>query len=323
MVVGNDIYVIGGTIQQFSPSTTIGAPPTQLAITSNEVWRSSDKGLTWDQVAGAARFTPRGSHGSVVLGEDIYVIGGLYGDGGLTPRDDVWRSTDRGVSWSRVTPAGRNVEFPMDHMFASALLGDTMYVMGGIQRTPFTRFNQVWKSTDRGVSWTEATNATDPKFPARSGAAAVVLGSAGAAKLYVIGGSNGPDNFNDVWESSDGTSWTHLNASAATGDTFSGRSEHSAAVLGDAVYVIAGSRGGATRNDIWKSTNTGATWAQVVTSGELFPDRVGLSSVALDGALYVIGGVRTRGSSSPTALFDRVWQSTDGGVSWVSVHKNP
>ena len=118
-------------------------------------------------------FSPRDLHTSAVLGGDIYVIAGRKTDA-TTGRDDVRRSADRGVSWSRVTPAGASVPFPMDYDFASAVLGTTMYVMGGIRRPPFTRLDEVRQSTDRGVNWTQATNATDPKFSPRSAAAAVV-----------------------------------------------------------------------------------------------------------------------------------------------------
>ena len=326
VAAGTDIYVIGGVTRM--NSFVLGSSGAILEstprISSNDVWRSSDGGRTWDQAAGTERFTPRGEHASGILGGEIYVIAGVAGDGGTTGRDDVWRSTDRGVSWSRVTPAGASVPFPMDYGFASAVLGNAMYVMGGMQFAPITRFDQVWKSTDRGVTWTQATNASDPKFPARSNTASVVLGSAGDAKLYVIGGvpssGAGSGGLDDVWESSDGRSWTHLNASAAAGDKFPARSRHSAAVLGDTVYVIAGSQGGLSRGDVWKSDDKGAAWTQVVTNAEKFADRVHHSSAAQGGALYVIGG-SSSGSAAGT-LFNDVWKSIDGGRTWVNVHAN-
>ena len=312
--------MIGGVTQKFvSASPTLGTPG-QSEISSNEVWRSSDGGLTWDQVAGSTRFTDRSNHKSVVLDGALYVIAGRETDN-TTGRDDVWRSADRGVSWSRVTPTGASVPFPMDYGFASAVLGSTMYVMGGIKFGPVTRYDEVWQSIDRGVTWTQATNATDPKFSARSAAAAVVLGSAGAAKLYVIGGVTtggaGAGGLDEVWESSDGASWTQVNASAASGDTFPARKEHSAVAVGDTVYVIAGDQGGGTRRDVWTSGDKGATWTEVAVTAE-FPARRNHASAAQDGALYVIGG-----GEGFTQLFNDVWKSTDGGATWVNVHKNP
>ena len=65
----------------------------------------------------------------------------------------------------------------MDYSLASAVLGNAMYVMGGIQSSPSMRLDQVWKSTNRGVTWTQTTNATDPKFPARMQHSAAAVGS--------------------------------------------------------------------------------------------------------------------------------------------------
>ena len=322
VVMGGDIYVIGGVTQKFvAASPTLGTPG-QSEISSNEVWRSSDGGLTWDQAAGSTRFTDRVNHGSVVLDGALYVIAGRETDA-TTGRDDVWRSTDRGVSWSRVTPGGASIPFPMDYAFASAVLGTTMYVMGGIQFGPVTRYDEVWQSTDRGASWTQATNTTDPKFSPRSAAAAVVLGSAGAAKLYVIGGRTasgaGTNGLDDVWESGDGASWTQVNASAAASDKFHARKEHSAVAIGDTVYVIAGDQGGSTRRDVWTSGDKGVTWTPATaTANAEFPARRNHASAARGGALYVIGG-----GEGSTQLFNDVWKSTDGGRSWVNVHANP
>ena len=321
VVLNGDIYVIGGITRKFASAT--GSTPSKPQISSNEVWRSPDGGLTWDQVAGSTRFTDRGNHESVVLNGALYVIAGAAGNSGTTGRNDVWRSTDRGVSWSRVTPTGASVPFPMDYSFASTVLGTTMYVLGGIQFSPFTRYDEVWQSTDQGVTWTQAnaSAAASDKFSPRSAAAAVVLGSAGAAHLYVIGGTTtsgaGTGGLDDVWESSDGVSWTQVNASAAASDTFPARKEHSAVAIGDTVYVIAGDQGGTARRDVWTSGDKGVTWTQAAANAE-FPARRNHASAARGGALYVIGG-----SASSTQLFNDVWKSTDGGASWVNVHANP
>ena len=320
VVMGGDIYVIGGTLRD--SGGTAASPIT--AVQSDEVWRSTDGGLTWDQVAASpgsgTRFTARADHGSVVLNGVLYVIAGAGGDFGVTTRDDLWRSTDRGVSWSRVTETGKNVEIPMDYSFASAVRRDTIYVLGGIRFSPFARLNEVWQSADLGVNWTNITatvTTSPPRFPARS-ATSVVVGSAGAAELYLIGGSIGSSQLNDVWKSSDGTSWTQVNASAAATDKFPGRSEHSAAAVseagGDTIYVIGGSRGGNSRSDVWKSVDQGATWTQA-TANAAFSDRADHASAVRDGELYVIGG------SGGSTLFNDVWKSADGGVTWVNVHK--
>ena len=42
------------------------------------------------------------------------------------------------------------------------------------------------------------------------------------------------------------------------------------------------------------------------------------------GALYVIGGFeKTTNPADPGTRLNDVWKSTDQGVTWVNVHKNP
>ena len=87
VVVGNRIYVIGGE---------------QVSGFVNSVWRSAATvdGTGWAQVATTGtRFSVRQYHSTVVLNGAIYVIGGFDGSDNL---DDVWKSTDQGVTWVNV-----------------------------------------------------------------------------------------------------------------------------------------------------------------------------------------------------------------------------
>ena len=317
VVLGSDIYVIGGEIRSSSTSVSGSSITIITALQSDEVWRSGDGGLTWDQVAGAGsdRFPERRSHGSVVLGNDIYVIAGLGGSFGTSERNDVWKSSNKGKSWTR-TAAG--VTFPMDYYFASAVLNNAILIMAGLRQTPFGDLNDIYKSNN-GASWSPVTT-TGTVFPARYGASSVVLGSGSAAEVYLIGGSAraSSSSLNDVWKSSDGASWNHVNS--ATGTTkFPVRSGHTAVAVkdaagGDILYVIGGRiQGSNRRRDVWKSVDRGVNWTRVTAAAQ-FGRRANHSSVVQGGALYVIGGYS--GSSH-----NDVWKSTDGAT-WENVHKN-
>ena len=71
---------------------------------SNSVWSSSD-GATWSQVAATAEWSGRYGHGSVVLDNKIYVMGGM---GGGMFLNDVWSSSDGGSTWVVVGTAAWN-----------------------------------------------------------------------------------------------------------------------------------------------------------------------------------------------------------------------
>ena len=97
---------------------------------------------------------------------------------------------------------------------------------------------------------------TDHFSPRRYHTSAVLNGD-----LYVIVGSDGTNDFDDVWTSADrGVTWRQ----AATTPRYPARTAHSSAVLGGTLYVIAGSVSGiGADDDIWRSTNLGSTWVNV------------------------------------------------------------
>ena len=312
VVLGDDIYVIGGRLRGVTAGASDG-------LQSDEVWRSGDGGLTWDQVAEGPRFTGRIAHGLAVLDDNIYVIAGFGGSTESDQRNDVWKSGDKGKSW---TETASTVNFPMDSLFASAVLNDNILLMGG--STPSGSTNQVWQSSD-GESWSRVTPDGEI-FSERQNLSSVVLGSGTTAdpyEVYLIGGFKlGEDNShsNDVWKSGDGESWTHVNVDAANNDKFYVRKDHASAAVknaaGTAIYVIGGSSGAGVRSDVWRSDDMGLTWNAL--GAPSFGGRSGHSSVAQGDAVYVIGGTR----SSPRGLSNDVWKSTDGGRTWVNVHKN-
>ena len=358
VVLGSDIYVIGGETRSSSTSGSGSSLTIIPALQSDEVWRSGDGGLTWDQVAGSNRFSARTSHGSVVEGNDIYVIAGLYGQFGISGRNDVWKSNNRGESWTNIDSS---VAFPMDDSFASAVLNNIILIMGGVNRTSSSDLNDIYKSSS-GASWSPTRTAASPGtvFSPRSDAGSVVLGSGSAAEVYLIGGYKraapaAPGtpatpttpavpgtpavpaaDLDDVWKSGDGVSWTHVNRTIPATTTpptpavvptkFPVRSSHTAVAVkdaagGDILYVIGGTiTGGIRKRDVWKSVDRGVNWT-LVTAGAQFGGRSNHSSVVLDGVLYVIGGDTAGGFSND------VWKSaasatSAAGATWENVHKN-
>jgi hypothetical protein len=96
----------------------------------------------------------------------------------------------------------------MDH--TSVLYNGRIWLLGG--REFSAGENDVWYSSD-GVKWTTATR--HAQWSPRFGHTSVVHDG----KMWVLGGAylvNAIEHYlNDVWYSSDGTSWTQATASAA------------------------------------------------------------------------------------------------------------
>ena len=311
VVLGGDeeIYVIGGTVQLSEPYIDV-----------NEVWRSSDGGLTWDQAAAEGkRFTPgRSGHNSIVLGNDIYVIAGQNFVDNIRYHNDVWKSADRGVSW--VQTADSSSRLPRRAYTSAQVLKGAIYLMGG-DSGGHSRLNDVWTSADGGRTWREATQPSSPRFDSRSGHFSVVLGEGNAAELYVIGGlgGSGATFLKDVWKSADGAIWSEVTGGTAFEPA---RHSHTLASVKDGIhaglYLIAGQTAASNLKDVWKSTDQGKNWTQVTASAP-FGVRAGHTSVVRGTTMYVIGG----SDDGVTTLYNDVWKSDDGGATWVNVHKNP
>ena len=102
--------------------------------------------------------------------------------------------------------------------------------------------------------------------------------------------------------------WTEVNASAG----WSGRYDHSTVVLHDGSIVLMGGLGPGFKNDVWRSTDKGATWKPVNASAG-WSARYGHSSVVLpDGSIVLMGG-------HDGNLKNDVWRSTDKGATWTQM----
>lgn len=182
---------------------------------TNEVWKSDDAGKTWQlllphvktppETGAGARFKPvhtfcltKHDGHAVVLGTDPL-------DAQLDYTGDVWRESDNGATWTRVTTTAPSKDRTL---FLCGAYRGGIYVMGGQRfiQDPATATNDVWRSTDGGVTWTELAKA--PWTPR-----GIVYGPVEhAGKLVLVGGGRyGTDPnksvaFNGVY-AFDGASW--------------------------------------------------------------------------------------------------------------------
>lgn len=149
---------------------------------TNDVLRSVTAS-NWGTVS-IAPFSPRTEHAAFVLGDSLYVAGGIGID--HKAMSDVWRTKD-GRQWTLVNRSAFSPRMGM----STAVLGNTVYLIGGSDGT--RALNDVLSSSD-GAVW---KSAGDVPFTAR------YLGTAAAfrGRIWVVGGSDaGMKNaLNDVW----------------------------------------------------------------------------------------------------------------------------
>jgi photosystem II stability/assembly factor-like uncharacterized protein len=206
----------------------------------NDVWRSTDLGATWTQMTGSAPWSARSSfiRSCTSLSDNSIIMMGGW-DGGYP--DDVWRSTDNGANWTRMTDdapwSGRA------GAVAVTLSDDSIVLMGGSDSSD--EFNDVWRSIDMGATWTRLTAAAS--WSARTRHTAVVLSD---DSIVLMGGrDSNNDELNDVWISTDmGTTWTQIMAHAQ----WTARYLHTSVALSDDSIVVMGGWADALSNDVWR-----------------------------------------------------------------------
>lgn len=139
-------------------------------------------------------------------------------------------------------------------------------------------------------------------------------------KMWILGGYNTVAGIlNDVWSSSNGTSWTKILADTISPGSkqFPKRSNHSSVVFNNKMWVIGGAGGAAVLNDVWSSPD-GTSWTKVLADtaspgSNQFSQRYGQGSVVFNNKMWVIGG-----DDFSNINKNDVWSSTDG-VTWTNV----
>ena len=256
-----------------------------------DVWKSTDMGVTWsNQSIGNSHEErdklKRTAFGAVALPNDkIVMFGGRTSEGMW---GDTWISSDQGVSWTEQSSyagwgdigqgASCGWAYSGRYAFETVVTQDgDILLLGGMDCNQV--YNQIWKSSNEGVTWT-LQNA-NPDWDARSDFGAVILpdesivvyggvaytGRGGDGIEYT--GSGGEDwdywgTGNDVWRSYDYgltwdyVGWANISAYSRYYTVNGGRYMFAMTNSGNDIMVIGGSavrwdHTGVNDKDVWVS----------------------------------------------------------------------
>lgn len=188
-----------------------------------------------------------------------------------------------------------------------AMPDGSIVMMGGINQG---ELNDVWRSTDGGATWS-LMNASAGWF----GGWGHSFVSTPDGSILLIGNPGETTN-NGVWRSTDnGASWSLINSSPG----WTERSYASSVVLPDESIVMMGGFNGIGSgiyyNDVWRSTDQGATW-MLMNASAGWSARYSHTSVVLpDGSIVLMGG-------DDGEFKDDVWRSTDQGATWTLINSS-
>lgn len=187
------------------------------------------------------------------------------------------------------------------------------FVISGRQGA-LTLYGDTWRSPD-GVTWTKMGDATDSWGKRAYPEVSILAGS-----LILTAGQGLSTFYNDVWRSDDdGRTWNQTLASAPWGER-AGHFTFEMSVNGqETIMLFAGAKNSFGRvfyNDLWRSTDKGATW-----KGQILPQdmgRAGMQVVRVGSTLYFMGGDHDNPVFTPNWPGRRndVWKSNDAGLSW-------
>jgi hypothetical protein len=231
--------------------------------------------------------------------------------------------------WEKIT---LTAEFaPRDGAGALSFAGK-MWLLGGWNPSPAQKKffplicnNEVWSSVD-GAKWTLVKDNTfkDATFDKTSDWEG--RHTAGYAfyrdKMWIIGGDCNQKRYqNDVWNSTDGKTWTYVNKGKDV--PWGPRVLHYTVVHDDKIWVIGGQSMPAFAKsdevfyrDVWTTTD-GVEWKKSVPEEPCWSARgmIGGSAV-MNGRIWMLGGGTYDTPQTPTRKFHNdVWSSADG-VHW-------
>lgn len=301
VAVNNKLVVFGGYIG---------------AVEKDDVWQSVDDGVSWTLINAGIGWGQKSQFACVLDGTTIWVSGGATVIGAGLATQDVWQSTDDGVSWTSIPQIAN---FSIRAFHGMVVHNNKLWIMGGIDPFSGTERDNIYSSVD-GATWVEEL-ANLPWGPRYNFGCCTLNG-----RIYIFGGSSvtgtPPGPYNDCWSSADGVTWrkeTNYIRKLTDQRGFSGLVNLGFAYDGK-MWCVGGSETFPVAKTIQSvlSSVDGRAWNQLIPSPGFQPagfDGWNNGAVVVKGdRFYTLGGTYNQVNN-----VDHVWKSGAGPVEVVDV----
>ncbi|EME38729.1 hypothetical protein DOTSEDRAFT_140006 [Dothistroma septosporum NZE10] len=279
---------------------------------------STVKGDLWMVEAGSPSMTcfpvattsegpgPRVGHASLLVGNAFIVFGGdTKMDEGDMLDDTLYLLNTSTKQWSRALPAGPRPPGRYGHTLN--ILGSKIYIFGGQVEGYFFNdlvafdLNALQQATNKWEILIQNTIDGGPPHgqipPARTNHTMITW----ADKLYLFGGTDGVQWFNDVWSySPHSNSWTQLEC---IGYIPAAREGHAASLVGDVMYIFGGrTEEGTDLGDLAAFRISSRRWYTFQNMGPSPSPRSGHSMTTVGKQIMVLAGEPSSAPRDPIEL---------------------
>ncbi|KAK4453340.1 negative regulator of mitotic exit [Podospora aff. communis PSN243] len=277
-----DIYVMGGLIN----SSTVKGDLWLIEAGSNMA--------CYPLATTAEGPGPRVGHSSLLVGNAFIVYGGDTKIEETDVLDETLYLLNTSTrQWSRALPAGPRPDGRYGHSLN--ILGSKIYIFGGQVEGYFMNdlaafdLNQLQMPNNRWEMLIQNSDSAGPQQgkipPARTNHSMITYND----KMYLFGGTNGYQWFNDVWCYDPSTNlWNQLDC---IGYIPVPREGHAAAIVDDVMYIFGGrTEDGADLGDLAAFRITSRRWYTFQNMGPSPSPRSGHSMTAVGKTIVVVGG---------------------------------